>query len=466
MWSRRELLAALGASGASVTLGGWLGACAGPQQSTRRRANGVQHNDLLPQLLEIVDAKVSDAFVWSRLRKRHRVSRDSEEQNFDLLISEDVVIGGDGHSIGFSGASREELLSGAKRFVATLPAGSPNPDAAHGPFELPPQQDIVATFIIDPASQPNEAFHRPIAELFDQSQSVGSSRIIYRNAYSLSDDDELRFLSRTQNQRRRELRQRRGVLFAAWTGDDIVKGAAEHSGAGGLELPSPSANELQWRAQDVLAHVHARSAPSGLQDVILSPECASLVAMEAIAKPAFRNGLGPEQNALLRVKNDPTRKRGYGNYLGDARGDSPKAIDLFGEQTPASMEKGNLRRDNELRVRARPSNVVVQPTAVSEQELIAAISKGVYLDAPIHCSVDPEGRALALLCGRGREIHDGRFTGRLFSRVLCSAACASFLSETRGLGNVSRALAFEEGGLAMSAQAPAWLSRAHVGAAS
>ena len=109
-----------------------------------------------------------------------------------------------------------------------------------------------------------------------------------------------------------------------------------------------------------------------------------------------------------------------------------------------------------------PSNVVVDAGTASELDLVADVREGVFLEAPLHCSVDPEGKSLALLCGRGREIRNGHFTGRVFSRLLATAPCDAFLDDTRALGKRRRSHAFQEGPIAMSARSPAWLSRAQV----
>lgn len=462
MWSRRELLAALGASGASVALGGWLGACAGTT-SARRTDNRVASLDnVLPLVLEIVDMRLEGAFVWYRRTHRHRVSKDSEEQNFDAHRFESVVFGGDGHTFAIDNASYAELLDAAQRFVSALPASAKRDARSGQSLRLPKTKTLHATLGIDPTAQGHDAFLEPVLASYEQAQKHGSSRIIYRSSYLLSDDVETRYLSRKHNHQVREVRTRAGVLFAAWTGADVVTSVSERAALGGLELRGPSNNDLRRGAEGALAHVHARSAPSGVKDVILSSECAGFVAMQAIAKPGFV--LGPRQTPKgpLRVSNDPTRKRGYGSYLLDARGDRPKAVSFFGDLPTAKMQEGNMRRDSALRLRPMPSNVVVQAGSATETELIADVKEGVFLEAPLHCSVDPAGNSLALLCGRGREIRNGNFTGRVFSRLVATATCDAFIDDTRALGKLLRSQAFEEDSIAMSARTPAWLSRAQV----
>lgn len=458
MWTRRELLAALGASGASVALGGWLSACAGSQVGRESSTQSTSLDDVLPQILAIIEGRVENAFVWSRRSRRHRASKDSDEQHFDLSHSESVVFGGKGRTHTLTNATREELLAGAEAFAAAIPTKK----REGAPWRVPTLETLETTLKIDPASQDSKAFLEPVRKLFTQAQEHGGSRIIYRNSYLLADDVETRFVSRARNQRRREVRLRSGVLFAAWTGDDVVSSVAERAAVGGLELSGPSPRELRQGAESALARVHARSAPTGLQDVILSPHCAGLVAMQAIAKPAFRMGPRPAPEGPLRVTNDPGRKHGYGSYLRDARGDEPKALSFFGGQPLAKMREGNMRRDAGLNLRAMPANVVVAAGTSSEQDLVADVKAGVYLDDPLHCSVDSQGKTLALLCGRAREIRDGHFTGRLFPRVLASASCDAFIAETRALGKTLYSQAFEEDSVPMSARSPAWLSRARV----
>ncbi len=462
MWSRRELLAALGASGASAALGGWLGACAGPTTGRRNDNFAASQGDVLPQVLEILDSRLPGAFVWSRHSHRHRVSKDSQEQHFDSHRFESVVFGDNEHTLGIHNANNHDLLSAALRFVDNLPDGAKRKAGASESFRLPKAVEMRSALAIDPARQSHDAFLKRVATTYSQAQKQGGSRIIYRNSYLLTDDVESRYLSRSQNQRVREVRFRAGVLFAAWTGDEVVTSVAERAARGGLELNSPSVNDLRRGAASALAHVHARSAPSGIRDVILSSECAGLVAMQAIAKPGFVLGPRPTPQGPLRAINDPTRNRGYGSYLRDDRGDTPSALSFFGDLPVMKMHPGNMRRDEALGLRPMPSNVVVPAGTATEAELIADVREGVFLEAPLHCSVDPAGKSLALLCGRGREIRNGNFTGRVFSRLLATAACAAFFDDTRALGKRLQSHAFQEGPIAMSARSPAWLSRAHV----
>jgi predicted Zn-dependent protease len=410
----------------------------------------------------MVDGRLPGAFVWSRRSKRHRVSKDSEEQTFDVENFESVVFGGDGHTFATHNSSYRDLLVAAERFVADLPAIAQRKAGASESFLLPKPTAFQTTLGIDPAKQGHDAFLEPVVKSYAQAQEQGSSRIIYRNSYLLSDDVESRFLSREHNQRVREVRFRSGVVFAAWTGDEVVTSVAERAALGGLELTGPSVKELREGAQRALAHVHARSAPSGIKEVILSSECAGLVAMEAIAKPGFVHGPRPTPRGPLRVSNDPTRKRGYGSYLRDARGATPNILSFFGDMPVTRMHEGNMRRDDALTLRPMPSNVVVDAGTATELELIADVKEGVLLEAPLHCSVDPAGTSLALLCGRGREIRNGHFTGRVFSRLVATAACDAFFDDTRALGKRRRSHAFQTGSIAMSARSPSWLSRAQV----
>ncbi len=467
MWSRRQLLAALGASGAGVALGGWLGACGGSAQRAGAGQLGLaQTDDLLPQILQILDGKVEGAFVWSRRHQRHRISKDSEEDQFDLVGSDALVFGGSAGSVALRNLNRPELLAAAQRFAAqgSPPSAGASSPARQAAFSLPSSQSFLAKVKLDPARQSKSAMQAPVADLLKRAQSGGGSRIIYRNSYLLADDVETRFLTREHNQRRRELRLRLGVLFAAWTGEDVVTAVAERAGSGGLEMAGPSDIDLQARAHDVLAYAHARSAPSGTQDVILSPECAALVTLESIAKPAFASGLRATPQGPLRVHDDPTLAGGYGSYVRDDLGQAPTPRALFGSAEAKSMHLGNMRRDLDLALLPRPSNLLVELGEASEEDLVAEVMQGVYLEGPLHCSVNVQGSQLALLCGRGREILNGRFTGRLFGGILANAESSAFFDATRAVGNRSQTLAFEELGLPLSVQSPAWLSRAKVAA--
>jgi TldD protein len=287
---------------------------------------------------------------------------------------------------------------------------------------------------------------------------------VHRGSYLTCDDIESRLLSEQHNQQVRTVRTRIGVLFAAWTGDDVAVAVAESSGVGGLELATLSDSQLQSAADDALAYVHARSAPSGLQDVILSPGGGGLVALHAIARPGFAGIPRPTPQGPLRVSNDPTLAGAYGSYLRDERGDPPSRQELFGSLA-ADLEKGTMRRDADCVLRSRPGNIVVEAGTLSLEDLVRDVKEGVYLEGPRYCSVDEMGSSMALLAGRGREIRDGRFTGRLFSRLLATADCATFFDDTRALSKDNSLQAVDDNSVAISMRSPHWLSRAKVEAA-
>lgn len=444
-----------------MALGGALASCA--RTSNRSRVAGEREptEGALLQIFEIIERRTEGAFVWSRNHVRHMVSRDTKEQRFDVEESEAVVFGGRGRSVALWNASREELIAAAQLFVRQ---GNKAASGAASSRVLAPPDKFLPRAQSSVAREPAH-FEPPVADLFARAQLHGDSRIIYRNAYLLADDVSTHLLGAAVHQERRELRVRQGVLFAAWTGDDISTSVAEQA-AGGLALAGPSDSDLRLHAQAALASVHARYAPSGTQDVILSPECASLVALEAVAKPVFELGQRQVPKGPLRASNQPTLADAYGSYGRDDLGQVPKAQQLFGDQDAQYMARGAMRRDGELRLRALPANLIVTPGSTGEAPLVADVMEGVYLEGPQHCSVNSQGSHMSLLCSRGREIRNGRFTGRLFARLLASADCAAFLDQVRALGNVSRVQAYEESGQAISVQSPAWLSRARMGAAS
>jgi predicted Zn-dependent protease len=456
MWSRRELLAALGASGASVCLGGWLSACGAGSEKKAKTPAPEAIEDLLPLLFRRLHGRVPGAFVWSKRSQKHTVSVDSGEQQFDRSTAATVILGGTGRILSLHDLNRQQLLEAADRFAGQA--------GLRKSIELDEAPLLSSAMEMDPATMENTDFLDPVRELYARAQKHGGSRIVHRSSYLSCEDVESRLLSATHNQRLRTVRTRSGVLFAAWTGDDVVTAVAEAAGVGGLELASLEEAALAEAANDSLAHVHARSAPSGLQDVILSPSGGGLVALHAIARPAFASIPRSTPQGPLRVSNDPTLAGAYGSYLRDDRGDEPARQEIFGTG-PADLAKGCMRRDADSVLRAMPGNLIVEAGTLSLEDLIQDVKEGVFLEAPGYCSVDDAGASMALVCGRGREVRNGRFTGRLFSRLLATAPCAEFFDNTRGLSRHSSFQAVDHQTVPMSMRSGHWLSRASVGAA-
>jgi len=407
-------------------------------------------DDELLSAISILDAALANARISDIKRNSYIISIDHEQESFDRPREERTILSGvrDGveHRSVLINPTGEELIAAATRLA----------QGEKGPMISPP-----ALRDLKPEDRPlgrRGEYRNPVRKIFSESQEHGRSRIVYRSAYLQTHETALRILSRKQNIRNHQRRTRAGLIMGAWAAGDIATANVQVSGGGGPKLAVLSPLQLQSVAEQTLAHLHARSAPTGVQEVILCPEAAALLAYHGIAQS--NASIEQRENTSLRVDDDPSY--GYGEVLVDDIGTPGLLHSLVGENGKPLDPRGRTRFDAEAQLRAFPSHVRVHGGDATLLDLVTKVDQGVLLEGPELCTLNASGDRMALVSSRGREIRGGRFTGRLFSRTLATASLSEFIAETSGLGTDRSTWAFDDSGVPGSAEAPHWLSRARV----
>ncbi len=449
MWSRRQFLGALGASGAISALAPLLGCGAQTAGKTSAAVSLVSDEDLAAALA-ILDGKLEGATILSHKTHTHELSLDHNEERFDRfrthLIVLSAIIGHTRRRIVLSAPSPEGLAVAATSFAGHAIAPSMRPAPAT-------DVDWQKTW-----TTRHSDYRAPLRSLFVEAQNHGGSRVVYRSSYLHSVHTELRFLSRKQNLRTKSQRTRGGVVMGAWAGGEIATSHAQVSGQGGPKIATLSSDAIASTAEHTLSHLHARSAPSGQQEVLLSPEAATHLAYNAIAKSPV--SLPNSGDYKFRLVDDPSV--GYGAMIYNDAGQRATIQTLVGEGGGPLSQSTRTRLTSNGTAQAQPSHVRLKAGIDNLASLVERVQTGVLLEGPELCQLDSRGERFAIICSRAREILNGRFTGRLFARTMTTGNTSEFIANTSALGSDSEQWAFESHGIAGSAQAPHWLSRARV----
>ncbi|MCP4447589.1 MAG: twin-arginine translocation signal domain-containing protein [Myxococcales bacterium] len=449
MWSRRQFLGALGASGASGALGQLLGCAARQSATAQATAPGVK-DEHLAKALTVLEANTKNARVWSRETRSFELSLDHEQERFDVFLDYLVVLSGERDGK----LARIALHDPTPQQLALAAASL----SEHAIAPALPLQPVRSSGWNQERTQAHSEYREPLRSLFAAAQGHGSSRIVYQYSYLQSIQTEQRFLSRSHNLRSRSQRTRGGLIMGAWAGGEVATAEAQVSGQGGPRLVKLSDAKLASVADETLAHLHARSAPSGAQEVLLSPKTAAMLAHHAIGRAQIAGPLSA--NTVLRVTDNPAV--GYGALAHDDEA-VPTSEHVLVDTAIAPLQASGRRRfDRDAMLRVMPTHLEVESGDSELGELVARVKTGVLLEGPELCGVDSRGERLSLLSSRGREIVDGRFTGRLFARTLCTASISDFISDTVALGRDAESVSFEDHGIASSSEAPHWLSQAKV----
>ncbi|MBL4634624.1 MAG: hypothetical protein JKY56_12170 [Kofleriaceae bacterium] len=468
MWSRRKFLAALGSSSTAALAGVWASGCTGPKRriaSTAALPIDTQDYHLAFQHLA---SSLEEPFVWSKKEQIDIRSTDPDESRFDVELNSWVALGGtiDGvrHQVLLNNPTAEKLANAAQGLGAKGNRG----DLA---IKLPP---LKSQLLLSPAAlvQARNALDaRALAELYGQAEKFADSRIIFRSAYSRFYLSRTRLITHEKHLQREQSRSVRGVLIAAWTGKDVTTSRAEEANAG-LPMRARFSDELLGRrTKEVLAHLHARSAPEArVSPLILSPACSAQLLLDGIAlacEPRSRNLVLNEvaiaETDRLVVKDTPNS--GYAAFEFDDLGDTARPRHLVGT-TPVPLGQGNWRRDHNARLRCLPSNLRLEPADLSKQttpnQLLAGMERGVILDGPLHCALDPERERFVLRASIGYEVRRGQLSGRVFSGLTVRSTINDFVSRSEGIANAPETFTAERHGLPISLSCPHWRSTAHV----
>ncbi|MDP2791003.1 MAG: TldD/PmbA family protein [Rectinemataceae bacterium] len=218
------------------------------------------------------------------------------------------------------------------------------------------------------------------------------------------------------------------------------------SGRKGLELLSTLETKLPELAAELASLLDAIRVEPGEYEVILDPDMAGTLAHEAfghgVETDMFFKGrakaveyLGKRVGSDLVTMYDGAEGVDQcGSFLFDdegTRATKTKIIDkgiLLGGISDALSAlalgiplTGNGRREAySHKAYARMTNTYFAPGSSKLEDMIASVKQGWYLSRLNAGMEDPRNWGIQLLCMVGKEIVDGKFTGKIASPVVCS----------------------------------------------
>lgn len=226
------------------------------------------------------------------------------------------------------------------------------------------------------------------------------------------------------------------------------------SGRKGLELLTELEGKLPALREELGAILDAVKIEPGEYEVVLDPDMSGTLAHEAFGHGVetdmfFKKRAKAEEYLGKRVGSDlVTMYDGAqgvdqtGSYLFDDEGTAgtkTKIIDkgiLLGGISDALSAlalgvplTGNGRREAfSHKAYARMTNTYFAPGDSKLEDMIASVKRGWALSKLNAGMEDPRNWGIQLLCMLGREIVDGKFTGRVASPVVCSGYVPDVLS--------------------------------------
>lgn len=330
--------------------------------------------------------------------------------------------------------------------------------------EIDPGDGGDRTFRTDCEIDPRELslrdrFDRTV-ELHRRARALDSTIVNCRATYSERTDEEL-FVNRAKAWTQDVLRLRGRVAFYASDGDRTVSDWQTRAGTGGLEMVAVSEEDLQTTAANARALLHAERIRPGFYEVVADPAVTGVLAHESFGHGVeldmfVKDRARAEQfvdrrvgSELVNILDDPSLPGAYGSYFFDDEG-QPAApthivkdgVFLRGISDLMSATRLNVarsangrRQDFSRKTYARMSNTFFGAGESTLEELVAGVSRGVLLQKFTHGMEDPKGWGITVGSHIGREIVDGKLTGRLFSPVAITGYVPDVLGSVTGVGN-------------------------------
>lgn len=249
------------------------------------------------------------------------------------------------------------------------------------------------------------------------------------------------------------------IIAAARRGEATRQIFEAVSGLKGLELLDELAELPESAAKLAVELLDSVPMEPGEHVVVLAPDVAAMLAHEAfghgvetdmMAKGRSKavDYIGKRVGSPLVTMIDGARAAEQtGTYLFDdegTRGSSTLVLDkgilvsgisdLLSARELGMKATGNGRRWSfERKAYARMTNTFFEAGTSTPEELIAGVSSGWLLDYPNSGMEDPKNWGIQLVALVGREIKDGKLTGKIASPVVCTGFVPDVLSAVDGV---------------------------------
>jgi TldD protein len=458
-WSRRRFLGAGGMAAAGLTFGGWgsagvlraatlSGSDPAAAESGGAVADGGSLAELKPLLQELVREMERKVPYASALLLRQQLTGylidDRTREIEDRFPSQGAVF-----TI-YNGAWLEEaatsdLSPDNLRAVASALARSARRQNGDGRAIDPGEggdRHYRTECQIDPSDLPLEERFERLVDLHRRIRAVDSSLVNCQIDQVEGVNEEV-FVNRAKAWSQEIRRVRCDLSLFSSDGHRTVQDSEELGGTGGLELLEVTDDRLAVLAEETRGLLTAGRVDPGSYEVVVDGNTAGTLAHEsfghgveidmflkdrALAEHFVGKRVGSE---LVNIVDDPSLPQGFGSYFFDQEGELAKPTlvvedgifrrglsDLMSAHLLDVPRSSNGRRqDFSRKTYARMSNTFFARGTGSREELIGGVKHGLLLEKLTHGMEDPKGWGIMLGIRIGREIREGRLTGRLFSPI-------------------------------------------------
>ncbi len=244
------------------------------------------------------------------------------------------------------------------------------------------------------------------------------------------------------------------ALYVLARRDGITKyGIEGFSGLKGLEILDEMESKIDKVVDNARMLLSAGRIEPGVYDVICSPDVAGLIAHEAfghgVEMDMFVKGRAKAveymdrevASGLVTMHDGAASAREVSSYVFDDEGTLAHDTviidggilkrgisDIISATVLGTEPTGNGKRESfERKAYARMTNTYFAPGSDSLEEMIASIESGYLLENYYSGMEDPKNWGIQCVIAYGREIKDGKFTGKVVSPVMMTGYVPTLL---------------------------------------
>lgn len=418
--------------------------------------------EALPSIVEGMEKHVPYAAALVQQQSGHVVSVNNREQQIEPVDpTTGVVLSAwtGRHFVEFSTSEMgpDRLARLAREFVAGLTVEQDGYTLDPGE---PLEREWSTAVEIDPATVPLPQKLAHCAEVQARLAAM-DPRVINARVVYIDEAETKLFVSRSRRLLQRLQRVRFMMMLMVNENGRTVYDWATQDGAKGYELARVSDETLAGLVASTVALLGAERIEPGMYDCISCPEVAGFIAHEAFGhgveldmflkgRARARDYIGRQvASPLVSMVDNPLFEGGYAGFFFDDEGEPARPITIIRDgvferglgdlrscvylNTPRTAS--GRRESFARKAYSRMSNTYFLPGDSSLEEMMAATERGVYLDHGSSGMEDPKDWGIQVICQFGREIVDGKFTGRVFAPVGITGFVPDLLQSVTMVGN-------------------------------
>lgn len=299
-----------------------------------------------------------------------------------------------------------------------------------------------------------------LAKLSDEGVNMDKRVLEFGAAFSLVHVSKM-FLSRKRNLKQSYIYSEGSLMALVRQGNKTQSDYRSYSGLKGAELLSAMESDVKDVVESAIELLSAERPAAGEYDIITAPEVSGLIAHEAF-------GHGVEMDMF--VKNRALGQKYLGQKIASelvsmhegalaAESTSSYAFDdegvLAGDVTEIEngilktgiadtlsalrlkiKPTGNGKRESfERKAYTRMTSTIFQPGSNTLEEMIASIQFGYLLEGMQSGMEDPKHWGIQCMLTKGREIKDGKLTGKIVSPVILTGYVPDLLKSISMAGS-------------------------------